>query len=490
MKNRTKKLFGMIMGGMMAVSLLTACGSEETGSNTNGSYEIVWHYPVLEQAKDLQEVQTAINEYIEPKIGAVVKLEPFDWGTYEQKMNNIAAAQEKYDLCFSANYLFNYASNVDKGAFADITEYVKNKKGITDVVSIDNLLTLGNKKEGQIFGIPVVKDFAYNYGFIIRKDLAEKYKLDPATIKGYDDLIPYLDQVKANEPDVIPLRLARGASPASLIPFENIAFPIVMRIDKNIGVAENIVEDEDYQNAYRESRKLYLAGYTKAPNVAGNSDYTKLIKEGRLFCTLERCKPGKAEELSSEQYPYIQIDITEPIKDIGCMQGAVMCVSQTSDNPEKVVDFIELLYTDKTLNNLLVYGIEGKHYTKINDEVVQPVENSGYNYSTSKWMFGNTYLHYLLPNESPDKNEKMKEFNETAIVSPYIDIAWDRDALDAAIKTENVSCANTREEYETNLEEGTIDPDTVLPEYINKLRQIGSEKMKAAVQEAYNKARN
>ena len=122
MKNRTKKLFGMIMGGMMAVSLLTACGSEETGSNTNGSYEIVWHYPVLEQAKDLQEVQTAINEYIEPKIGAVVKLEPFDWGTYEQKMNNIAAAQEKYDLCFSANYLFNYASNVDKGAFADITE--------------------------------------------------------------------------------------------------------------------------------------------------------------------------------------------------------------------------------------------------------------------------------------------------------------------------------------------------------------------------------
>lgn len=485
MKKTSKKILCALLACSLAIPLLSSCKSSETSKETDGNYEIVWHYPVLEQPKDLAMVQEAINAYIQPKIGATVKLEPFDWGTYEQKMNNIAAAQEKYDLCFSANWMFNYGSNKAKGAFADVTEYVKDKTAITDIVNIDDLYSLGDKQKNKIYGIPVVKDFAYNYGFIIRKDLAEKYSLDPEKIHGYDDMIPYLEKVKENEPDVIPLRLARAASPATLIPFENIGFPIVLRMDKNIGVVENIIEDPDYQEAYKESRKLYEAGYTKAQNVAADSAYTKLIKEGRLFCTLEKCKPGKAEELSSADCPYIQIDITEPIKDLGSLQGAMMCISQNSGNPAKVVDFIELLYSDKTLNNLLVYGIEGKHYTKKSDDVVELIPNSGYDCSDSKWMFGNTYLHYLLPTESPDKNEKMKEFNEKAVLSPYMNMSLDRSLSDS-VKTEKTACASIREEYEDNLERGIIDPETAIPEYINKLKQSGSEKIKETLQKAYD----
>ena len=58
-------------------------------------------------------------------------------------------------------------------------------------------------------------------------------------------------------------------------------------------------------------------------------------------------------------------------------------ISINSAHPERAMKLIELMNTEKGkghLYNLLVYGIEGEHYTKVNDNEIQPI---GYTSPTS-----------------------------------------------------------------------------------------------------------
>ena len=46
-------------------------------------------------------------------------------------------------------------------------------------------------------------------------------------------------------------------------------------------------------------------------------------------------------------------------------------VASTCKNPEKALEFLNLTYTDKDVINLIIYGIEGKDYVKVSDNVVK-----------------------------------------------------------------------------------------------------------------------
>lgn len=52
----------------------------------------------------------------------------------------------------------------------------------------------------------------------------------------------------------------------------------------------------------------------------------------------------------------------------------MLAISTTSEDPARAMMFINLLHTDPYLNNLLNYGIEGKHYLKVNENVIKPTE--------------------------------------------------------------------------------------------------------------------
>ena len=70
-----------------------------------------------------------------------------------------------------------------------------------------------------------------------------------------------------------------------------------------------------------------------------------------------------------------------------------MAVSRTCQNPEVVMQFMELFNTDKYLHNLIVYGIEGKNYTKIDDNTIDPIRGSGYGNAECS---GNSEIHLLI----------------------------------------------------------------------------------------------
>lgn len=130
--------------------------------------------------------------------------------------------------------------------------------------------------------------------------------------------------------------------------------------------------------------------------------------------------------------------------------------------------FIDLLYTDKYLNNLINFGIEGEHFT-LNGEVMSDAPGKpNYIAGASTWMLGNQFLNYIWDTEATDKWEQFQRFNEGSINSPALGFTFDAEP----VKTQVAALKNVQSQYAPGLETGAVDPAKV-DEYYNKLKQNG-----------------
>ena len=64
---------------------------------------------------DANAVADALSKTTQEKINATIKLQPIDWGAFEQKIKLATSAGEKVDLMFTAPWINNYAQNVSNG---------------------------------------------------------------------------------------------------------------------------------------------------------------------------------------------------------------------------------------------------------------------------------------------------------------------------------------------------------------------------------------
>lgn len=156
-----------------------------------------------------------------------------------------------------------------------------------------------------------------------------------------------------------------------------------------------------------------------------------------------------------------------------------MGISRTCKDPKVATQFLNLLHTDKTVVNLCVFGIEGKHYKKVSDNVISLIDpkNSGYN-PGNNWMFGCQFLDYLMENENPKKWDLFKEFAKKAIPDRLMGFVFDPEP----VKTEIAACTNVYNQYAGPLASGAMDVDDMLPKYIADLKAAGGEKLMAEKQ--------
>lgn len=102
----------------------------------------------------------------------------------------------------------------------------------------------GSQIEGINYAIPANKEKAHQWGFIIRKDLIERYDLALESISKLEDLEPMLEVIKNNEADVYPLEALNGESPFKLLDFDRIGD------DKYPGVVWNDSKDMKVFNEF------------------------------------------------------------------------------------------------------------------------------------------------------------------------------------------------------------------------------------------------
>ena len=181
--------------------------AEVGGASEGGGkpYEVTLFYPGTPQ-KDVALVEAEINKKMEPKIGATLKINAIDWGQWDNKLNLMISSGEKSDIIFTAAWQ-NYTVNVAKGAFLPLNDLL-DAHGQDIKKNLDPAFLEGSQVDGVNYGVPTNKELAATRGVLVRKDLADKYKLDLTAVKTWADLEPLLKTIKENEPAITPFYMS------------------------------------------------------------------------------------------------------------------------------------------------------------------------------------------------------------------------------------------------------------------------------------------
>jgi putative aldouronate transport system substrate-binding protein len=486
MRKKIAALLAMLMLG----GVLTGCGGgnkvatggEDPNVVPEDTYEINWYMQGMPQ-EDVASVEAAVNDYLKDKINATLKMHRLESNQYSKQLNTMIAAGEYFDIAWTTPGVLTYTANARNGAWLALDDYIDTyiPKTIEQLGEIaDNA-----RVDGKLYAIPTYKEMADSRGWTYRKDIAEKYNINMDNIKTFDELLPVLKMIKENEPNMqYPIDWGSDRTPEALMKYEEIAGTAVIfyDTDKYDGKVVNLVETPEYLEACKWANKLYNEGLVKK-DIMTATDFEQRLKDGKTFCYVDFLKPGKAKETSAKfDFELDQSTVSDIWQDNGAGTGSMLAVSRTSKNPERVLRFLELLNTDATLSNLINYGIEGKHYTKIDDNTITIPDDTSYTLQGYQWMQGNVFLNYLTEGESPDKVEALKAFNAEA--KKPIDYGFKFD--NTAVEAEIAACQTVKSEYRKQVIMGSMDPEPIMKEYAAKLKAAGIDKIIEEAQKQYD----
>lgn len=471
----------------------TAAGTAAASSSPEAAklepYEVSLIYHGKPQ-KDDALVQEKLNEYLKEKINTTVALQPIAPADYKKKTELMMNTGEKMDLLFTASWL-DFSANVTKGAFLELDSLLE-QYGQEIKEELHPLYLEAPRYQGKLYAIPTNKEITQGKAFTYRQDIVDKYNIPIEEINKMEDLEPYFETIKASEPDFINLYVAGG--PTSFMMYETRSnyrpigpqpgkLPMFFIDYKSQDMAVKTVLDPDIVEINKTDaelyRKYYEKGYINADAATTTTNVADIRKQGKLWLQSTVWKPGADIELKlADNYDWVSHVIEEPIVTTDLATGSMLSISRTSKNPERAMMVLNYLHTDPYVINLLVNGIEGKHYTKVSDNRIEPITDSGYGDTALFWVLGNQFLNYLKPGQPDDLYESWKQFNNEATRFPLLGFTFD----DTNVKNEIAQLTTIVNEYKVISTGALPNPSKMLDERNTKLKASGLEKVKEELQ--------
>lgn len=428
--------------------------------------------------KDVASVEQEINAYLKDKINATLKINQLSWDKPADKVNLMIQSGEVFDMVFT----WDFINNASKGAYLPLEDLLE-KHGKELKEQIHPAYLAAATVNGHLYAIPTEKELGQSVGFAFDKAIVDKYKFDVAGITKLEDLEPMLQTIKEKEPGMSPIYMNHTDNLSWFTPYTDVEdvdgsgdLPTLLNL-KTMKVF-NEYDTPEMLERLKLIRKWYEAGYINKNGATDKTELKDAVKSGKAWFTYGNMNPTSTNDWSKlTERPVIIKTLTPVMVSTKSLQGSMLAVSRTSKNPERAMMFINLIHTDPVLYNLLTFGIEGKHYKKVDDKTVEFIPDSGYN-SVSSWMIGNVLLNYLNKDEDPRRIQLYEEWNANSVTSPIIGFVFDATKVQSQIG----ALVNITKQYKSTLATGAVDPEPVLKEMNDKLKAAGLETVMAEVQ--------
>lgn len=460
-----KKVTSVVLA-MAAAAGIASCGGKKGG---NGEVTLTWLLPGEAQS-DMASVMEKVNEITTEKIGAKVDIQFIDTGAYDEKMKMNMASGMDFDICF-AGFVNNYVGAIEKGGLMDITELLETAPNLKAAVS--DYAWDASKYDGKIYGVPNEQIFATAYALVIDKGISDKYDFDFSNVKSIEDLEPYFEMIKQNEPNIYPYRASAGIMPWYEGVYEGLGGMTV--IPKGSESADDICFLEDTPEFKRGAEKMheyYEKGYIRS-DILSMGDDTSDYKNRKYAVTNTVWKPGVETEIKNEiGSEVLVIPYEKPYMSTSKVTATMACIGKNSKNPELAIKFIELMNTDKDLYNLVCFGIKDKHYKLDADSKVELIKDSGYTPNAS-WKFGNQFNALVLQGQESDVWEETKKTNDEALKSALLGFNFDKNP----VRTQLSNLATVTSEYKQQYECGVQAPDKYMEEFRSRMMGAGQEEV-------------
>ncbi|PWX29334.1 hypothetical protein CYK92_15355 [Clostridium perfringens] len=305
--------------------------------------------------------------------------------------------------------------------------------------------------------------------WVFDKELVEKYNIPYEKIHSINDLEPWLKLIKEKEPDFIPFYTQGDSIP---LEFDDIINPLSIFYNDESLTVKNKYESKEMKDLLIKLREYCEKGY-----INQDAAVTVMKPEIKRFVWKADGQPfaenGWSKSLGRE---VVTSSIIPPYVTNNSATGAMTAISATCKYPKKAMELLNLVNTDTNLRNLLMFGIEGKHYEKVAENQIEKLPSK--NYEVISWRYGNLLDTYTLEGDPKNKWDVFKEFNNSAKISPILGFKFNTENVSNQISAVN----NVLQEFEKSLYTGSIDPISGLENLNKKLKSSVIDEIRKEMQ--------
>ncbi|MDR0656205.1 MAG: ABC transporter substrate-binding protein [Treponema sp.] len=459
-------------------------GSGGGGPNSGRTDELVMAYVTWGMVSaDTPKVEAAINEHLASKnLGIKIKVMPMGMAEYLQRiplmLTSPAEPLDLFPMMVMAGMSIN--THVQQGQVIPLDNLV-NQYGQELKKTVGDRYLDTVRINGELYGIPTLKDMARSTGILITREYVDKYQLDLSVVKKLEDFTPLFAKIKQAEPNFYPLAFAVAMDVALAVTLDNLGdyFGVLMGQDRKV---VNLFESAEYRRTIAILRSWYQAGYIARDVAAKQESQQSQVRAGTACAWMTSAKPGcDIEEAGSAGHELVLVRFRGPQAATDAIAGVQWVIPHNARNPEKSMQMINLLYTDPVLVNLLNYGIEGAHYVKNPDGSIRypdgiTQETAGYVLDMG-WEVGNQFLLYVREGSPLDLWKQLQDFNNSAEFSPAMGFNFDN----TPVLTQVAALTALAYQYQRSLETGSVDI-SVLDEFNARLKQAGLDEVIAEKQ--------
>lgn len=539
---KMKKLLALLLAAIMVLSMV-ACAAKETPAADAKDDQTQADQPAANQdeqtnsEKPAEEVKTIqlwlagpgkqkdsdmvwekFNEMLQqyvPNTKVEFTIIPFD--NYQEKFNQMLASGEAVDLAWFGWVNGSVAQSAIDGNLMALDDLVSEYgQGIVDtlgqnvidmhrradgklynIVSWQGLVNAGNKRA---YGVPT--EFAELAGDTWLEDTRAAVDewwnngfTPEAQQKVYDQFDIYFSTLKEAG------KLYAGFKPGDCFIAGNQNSRSIGPQKNNVGViyqdntftVKDFIQGDNMRVYAKNMADYYMKGYLRS-DIASLDLNTQTIVTGGEFTpdTYVVCAYQTPTDFVKEQVikqAGMDMSFIDIHKDtlLGLGDATSMVIPYCADEPERAMQVLNALFTEPELYQLMIYGIEGVHYTDNGDgTITTPYGSNGTSdadYGLVKWTIGTCLNSLTTQDDVAGQYEAIAEAEKTAYVSPLLQFSFDSTnvadivaALDAIDKEyfDMINRGYTGEQWEETLDKWIAERkaagvDTLIEEFQNQL---------------------
>lgn len=516
-----KKVIALLTVMVLFLSLLSGCKStaKDTGNNNEGkpsvteavnkdeqttedgewtgevSHIIMTYLTLGTTPTDLQLVQDAVNEISIKKIGVEVELKPVSAYDAFAQFPLWIGTGEQIDLMMPLMQDLN--TYVSQGLVLPLDELIESGAPDIKKLSEEFPVTSANVVDGKTYAVIMVANVYGSGGSyqIAHKYLEESgFDYDPEKIYTLDDLTALFAKVKEANPQMYPAGIVTTGR-------TNTEFFYYGGVVDNLGATAasgslvgtdsdkvvNLFEAAEYYDYLEHVREWYNAGYIYPDAATTDSPMTSLLMSGVFNGFFMASNPIQ----KVQEGGYFGEDTGEILKLNAPFYGSTSrggwVVPITSKEPEAAVRFLNLIWSDSTVSNLLQWGIEGKHYV-MQDKGIglidfpEGVDASTSGYYNSLGLYGDTRDVYIW--STNNTKELNQAYTEEAMANSTQGVGFVYDPTEKANIITAIQAILAQ--YLPALESGSVDLEKYYPEFINALKKVGIDEVIADKQAQFD----
>lgn len=486
-----KRKIALLLAGLMmfgTVSALSGCGSKEAGKGGSDTIRYLI-YSSGGTLDDSDRIEAAVNKIVEAELGFSVDMEFLGYNDYTNKLGLYMGSNEQFDMCYTGSILtgLTYSDRASQGYFADITDklpeyapdlYQSMSEEVWDAARID----------GKIYGVINEQIFARSVGLCIDSEVVAaigltQEKIDSEGLTYKDCINMAMEYIAGNEAispnGKVPSTTLVIGDAWSDIYMQNYALdslgsdalvPGIIEAGEDSTKVINQYESEYFKEFAQFCMDMYAKGYIDKAQANNPITANQRVRITGTY------KPGVESELyNSIGRKFTQFRFGTPLLTTSNVTTSMTAIYTQSKNVDKCLQFMNLMYTNKELYNLVALGEEDLDYKWKQDvdangemyDYISYVKTSKYKLNTD-WSVGTEFNLYRKYLQSDTVVADTKKLNTESKKSPAYGFTY---IPDKDVNTSISSCYSIADNYVKQFLNGTYDATKTADEIVKELNE-------------------